>query len=152
MQNTAKYPSTYLDNLNISLASFNILLANTKASHWLVTGNSFFDLHSKFESLYSTIAEIVDDLAERILALGFIPETKYSVYLQLSTVKENPPTRDEVEIVNMCITNLNSLNKICVEICEMAEKENDKATEDKFISYIQTIEKELWMFSAFLNS
>lgn len=60
-------------NLNHLLANFQIYYQNLRGIHWNIRGKRFFDLHVKFEELYTDVNLKVDQIAERILTLGATP-------------------------------------------------------------------------------
>lgn len=70
------------------LADFQVYYTNLRGFHWNIKGHGFFVLHEKFESMYDDAAEKVDEIAERILMLGGVPENKFSEYLKVAKVKE----------------------------------------------------------------
>ena len=70
------------------LADFQIYYTNLRNLHWNVKGHGFFILHAKYEELYNDAAGKVDEIAERLLQLGSIPESKFSEYLKIATIKE----------------------------------------------------------------
>src|SRR5207248_7180197 len=47
-----------------------LLYTKTRNYHWNVTGMQFNDLHKFFESQYEALDDIVDEVAERVRALG----------------------------------------------------------------------------------
>lgn len=60
-------------HLNQLLAHYQVLYMNTRGYHWNVKGQEFFELHLKFEEIYTDLQTKIDELAERILTLGFTP-------------------------------------------------------------------------------
>ena len=72
-----------INGLQQLLSDFQIYYTNLRSFHWNIKGHSFFVLHSKFEEMYNDAAETVDELAERILMLGGIPNHRYSDYLKI---------------------------------------------------------------------
>ena len=71
------------------LADYQIFYTNLRGFHWNVKGKGFFTLHAKYEELYNDAAEKIDEIAERILQLGYTPENRFSEYLKTSNVKED---------------------------------------------------------------
>jgi len=59
--------------LNDLLSCYRVFYQNTRAFHWNIKGDKFFELHSKYEELYNNLLRKVDEVAERILVLGEIP-------------------------------------------------------------------------------
>lgn len=70
------------------LADFQVYYTNLRGFHWNIKGHGFFVLHEKFESMYDDAAEKVDEIAERILMLGGVPENKFSEYLKVAKIKK----------------------------------------------------------------
>src|SRR5690606_23025516 len=75
--------------LNDLLANYSILYQNVKGYHWNIQGDKFFELHTKFEELYNDLNLKIDDVAERILTLGFCPSYKFSSYLETASIIES---------------------------------------------------------------
>lgn len=59
--------------LNDLLANYAILYQNTRGYHWNIQGDKFFELDLKFEELYNDFFIKIDEIAERILTLGYAP-------------------------------------------------------------------------------
>ena len=74
------------------LADYQIFYSNLRGLHWNIKGHGFFVLHAKFEELYDDVSEKADELAERILMLGEVPENRFSEYLR-SAGELRPPDR-----------------------------------------------------------
>jgi starvation-inducible DNA-binding protein len=66
------------EKLNELLANYSIFYQNTRGYHWNIKGEKFFELHVKFEELYNDLLLKIDELAERILTLGYTPNHNYS--------------------------------------------------------------------------
>src|SRR6267142_3411255 len=56
--------------LNAILADEYVLYTKTRNFHWNVVGTQFNDLHKFFEGQYEALDDIVDEVAERVRALG----------------------------------------------------------------------------------
>src|SRR5690554_3895956 len=61
------------ERLNELLANYQIMYMNVRGFHWNIRGESFFELHAKFEETYNDLLLKVDEIAERILTLGQRP-------------------------------------------------------------------------------
>ncbi len=85
--------------LNELLANYSIFYQNTRGFHWNIKGEKFFELHLKFEELYNDLLLKIDEVAERILTLGYTPEHGYSQYAKTSTIKESKKISDGVVAV-----------------------------------------------------
>ena len=61
------------EKMNLYLANQEVAYIKLHNLHWYVKGRSFFTLHAKLEELYDRTAEIIDAVAERLLAVGQAP-------------------------------------------------------------------------------
>ncbi len=138
-------------HLNILLANYSIFYQNTRGAHWNIKGEKFFTLHPKFEELYDNLVLKIDEIAERILTLGFTPNHNYSEYLSLSIIKESK----EVSDANKAVENILASFKIVIdlqrEILDRTEKAGDAGTNSQMSDYITEQEKEVWMYNSYLG-
>ena len=58
--------------LNVLLANYQLYYQNTRGLHWNIKGKHFFELHVKFEEIYTDAQLKIDLIAERVLTLGFM--------------------------------------------------------------------------------
>lgn len=137
--------------LNDLLANYQIYYSNIRGFHWNVKGEKFFELHGKFEELYDDLIIKIDELAERILTLGFEPEYRYSKYLELSKIKEADQTRDGIQNVKDLVEGLSILIAKQRAVLEVSGEADDEGTNALMSDYIREQEKLVWMYSAFLN-
>jgi starvation-inducible DNA-binding protein len=80
--------------LNQLLATYQVHYQNLRGLHWNIQGKEFFELHVKYEELYTRTQVIIDDLAERILTLGGQPLHTFSAYLNHVAIQELATTKD----------------------------------------------------------
>ena len=71
--------------LNTLLADYHIYYQKLRSNHWNILGKNFFDLHLKFEELYTDARVKIDEIAERILTLKYHPMSKLEDYLKVSS-------------------------------------------------------------------
>lgn len=137
--------------LNELLANYSIFYQNTRGFHWNIKGEKFFELHVKFEELYNDLLLKIDEIAERILTLGHTPEHSYAAYYKASEIKETEKVSDG----NTAVTNiLDSFKTVIVlqrEILELSDEANDEGTNSLMSDYISLQEKDVWMYSSFMN-
>ena len=74
--------------LNKQVANWTVAFTKLHNFHWYVKGPNFFSLHTKFEELYDEASQYVDDLAERILAVGGNPVGTLKESLEMSIIDE----------------------------------------------------------------
>lgn len=138
-----------VNELNTILASYQVFYQNLRGIHWNIKGQNFFDLHVKFEELYTDAQLKIDEVAERILTLGYQPLHTYSDYLKHSVIKESKNISKDVDAVKMIADNLEKLIKIEKNAISLAS--GDQSSEDLLTQFIVYQEKTLWMFKAWLG-
>lgn len=137
-----------VDELNILLADYHIYYQNLRTFHWNILGKNFFDLHQKFEHLYNEARLKIDDLAERILTLGYHPLSKGSQYLEMTSIKEVEIILDDTQMVNTILGNHKIVLMQMSMVLNAAQKAGDEGTADLIGAYIRELEKESWMLNA----
>ena len=144
-----KKVNNVLNALQALLADFQIYYTNLRSMHWNIKGRGFFTLHEKFESMYNDAAEKIDEIAERILMLGEIPQNKFSEYLKVTRVPEVADVSCGHEAVNNVLDTLRHLIKEERMLIETANEADDVVTADMLTGYIKEQEKMVWMLVAF---
>ncbi|WP_040281790.1 Dps family protein [Psychroserpens damuponensis] len=134
--------------LNTLLASYHTYYQKLRSFHWNVLGENFFDLHNKFEELYTDARTKIDDIAERILTLRYHPMSKLSDYLEISEVKETSPLQSDQEMVLQIISDHKILLAQMSKVIEKADEAKDEGTIDLIGAYIRELEKSSWMLDA----
>ena len=137
--------------LNELLANYQVLYVNTRGFHWNIKGEKFFELHVKFEELYTDLQVKIDEVAERILTLGQTPFHSYSEYLSNSTISEVTNISDGKEAVASLLKSLEIIIHIEREILDLSGDSHDEGTNALMSDYIREQEKLAWMYSAFLG-
>ncbi len=139
------------DKLNDLLANYSIFYQNTRGFHWKIKGANFFELHLKFEELYNDLFIKIDDLAERILTLGFQPNHNFTDYIKVAKIKEVKDTSNGLEGVKEIINSFQTLLIKQRDILEVSGNIGDEGTSALMSDYIREQEKLVWMYSAFLG-
>jgi len=137
--------------LNILLANYSIFYQNTRGYHWNIRGEKFFELHLKFEELYNDLFVKIDEIAERILTLGYSPNHNYSDYRQSSKIVESKEVSDGSKAVSEIINSFKTILPLQREILNLSSDAGDEGTNALMSDYIRAQEKLVWMYSAFLN-
>lgn len=143
--------SNLAKELNELLANYSVLYQNVRGYHWNVTGDKFFELHVKFEELYNDLFLKIDEVAERILTLGYTPSHKYSDYMQNSSVDETDEGVDGLKAVGEILDAFKKLITKQRNILELAGDIGDEGTNALMSDYIREQEKLVWMYSAYLG-
>ncbi|EEZ42262.1 Dps family protein [Photobacterium damselae] len=138
-------------HLNQLLAHYQVLYMNTRGYHWNVKGQEFFELHLKFEEIYTDLQTKIDELAERILTLGFTPDHSFSRYLEQSGIKEYRDITNGKECVKGLVEGFSKLLVKEREILAQAGDADDEGTTALMSDYIREQEKLMWMLNAYLQ-
>lgn len=146
-----KEANNLADKLNILLANYQVFYANSRAIHWNIKGEKFFELHQKFEELYLDSFEKIDEIAERILTLGETPIHTYTDYLKHTQIEEAKNISDARGTVEVVLSGYKSLLELEREILDLSDELNDEGTNALMSDYIREQEKSVWMYNAFLK-
>ena len=140
-----------VSELQTILADYHLYYQKLRNFHWNVTGEHFFDLHDKFEEMYSDARLKIDEIAERILTLRFNPESNYSRYLEISRLKECSEEINSRDMISELIMDHAVMIKGMRGIIDTAGKVSDEGTIDLIGAYIRELEKTTWMLDAWLT-
>ena len=136
----------HMDDL---LADYHVFYQNVRGFHWNIRGNSFFTLHEKFEELYVRLYQNIDELAERIVTIGYSPMHAYSDYLKSSIQSEITDVKEEESCVNHVIAGLGILITSHRKAAEAAEEAGDIVSADMLTGFVADLEKRMWMFTMY---
>ncbi|MFI2742518.1 Dps family protein [Zhouia sp. PK063] len=137
--------------LNTLLANFQVYYQNLRGIHWNIKGRRFFDLHEKFEELYTDANLKVDEIAERILTLGHTPLHTFEDYTVNSSVPVGKNISKDEAAVTLVVNSITELLKIEREILNLSDTANDEGTNSMMSDFITEQEKTVWMMKAWLG-
>ncbi|EGF10184.1 DNA protection during starvation protein 2 [Neisseria bacilliformis ATCC BAA-1200] len=133
------------------LANSYTLYLKTHNYHWNVRGPMFHSLHTMFETQYNELALAVDEIAERIRALGFLSPGSYSEFAALSSIKEGDSKNDAHAMIRELVEGQETIVRICREIFPLAEEAADEPTVDLLTIRMKAHEKTAWMLRVLLE-
>ena len=139
------------NDLNKLLSNFQIYYQNLRGIHWNIKGKRFFDLHVKFEELYTDANIKVDEIAERILTLGETPLHTFEDYIENVKVPIGKNIKQDEKAVHLIVDSLSELLKIERMILDKSGEANDEGTNSMMSGFITEQEKTFWMMKAWLN-
>jgi starvation-inducible DNA-binding protein len=137
--------------LNKQIANWSVLFIKLHNYHWYVKGNQFFTLHTKFEEFYNEASLHIDELAERLLAIGGEPVATMKDCLQMASVQEANGNETAEEMVQSISSDFSMLVGELKEGMSIADQENDEITGDMLLAIHSSLEKHVWMLKAFLG-
>ena len=138
-----------IDLLNTRLADAVDLSSQMKQAHWNVKGPGFIALHELFDSVHDAVRVHVDDMAERITALGGTARGTARVAASASALPEYPleilAGADHVEVASAALAAFGKgVRRAIAEAAEIG----DADTEDLFVGVSRDIDKNLWLVEA----
>jgi starvation-inducible DNA-binding protein len=139
--------------LSALLADEMVLLTKTRNYHWNVRGPHFNDLHKLFDAQYGELNGIVDDVAERIRALGVRAPGSLAEFSRLARLDE-PVAGVVPDASGMLKSLLDGHEAIVRQLrrdVDASERHGDAATADFLVGLIEHHEKTAWMLRASLE-
>ncbi len=133
------------------LADTYMLYLNTHNYHWNVTGEWFHQLHEQFEEQYTELAEAVDEIAERIRALGFRAPGTFKEFDELTSIEQNPDEPKALEMVRRLAEGNEVILRTAREALEPAKAGEDEATIDILTQRLHLHSKTAWMLRSHLQ-
>ena len=150
----AKDRAKIADGLARFLSDAFTLYLKTHNFHWNVTGPMFNALHTMFETQYTEQWNALDDVAERIRALGFNAPGSYAEFIKLSSIKEEPgltAAPDWREMVRQLVIGNEAVCRSARKVLEVADDADDNPTEDLMTQRLNIHEKNAWMLRSLLQ-
>lgn len=126
------------------------LYLKTHNYHWNVEGQLFNTLHEMFEVQYTELAAAVDEIAERIRALGIKAPGSYSEFAALTSVEEAQGGETAEEMIRQLAIGQESVVRTARSVFPVANSANDEPTADLLTQRMQTHEKNAWMLRSML--
>lgn len=148
---TEKELKVVAEELNNFLADTYSLYLKTQNFHWNLTGREFFSLHLLFEKQYEDLAEAVDEIAERIRALGFYAEASFSAFKKRTKISEENKKVPISEMTKRLLEGHEYLAKTYRPKITKWQKHHDEMSADLLIKRLGIHEKAAWMLRSELE-
>ena len=140
------------EGLSRLLADSYTLYLKTHNYHWNVTGPMFATLHTLFEEQYTELAQAVDEIAERIRALGFPAPGSYSAFAGLTEIEEETGQPTAEQMIERLVTGQETVVRTARQIFPAVDAANDEPTADLLTQRMQIHEKNAWMLRSLLQT
>ncbi|WP_340117515.1 DNA starvation/stationary phase protection protein [Pelagibius sp. 7325] len=155
MKTDVENPETGLENrkrlagnLTGILADTYLLLVKTQGYHWNVVGPLFVSLHRLTEEQYRDLFEAVDDLAERVRALGHPAPSSITEMIALTQIAEDTGNASAEEMVVNLVADHERIVRRLREAAIMAEEQHDVVTAGMLTDRMAFHEQAVWMLRA----
>ncbi len=130
------------------------LYVKTRKFHWNVSGDSFMELHKLFQSQYTELEEVIDEIAERINKLGSKTIGTMKEFMEQTRLKESPNTYPSQK--DMMKELLSDHESVIVELRKdietCTEQNKDAGTTDFLTGILQQHETTAWKLRRYLSS
>lgn len=128
-----------------ALAETYVLYLKTQNLHWNVVGPLFYGLHKMSEEQYEDLHGAIDELAERIRALGVPAPATFAEFLEISHVKEARAILSAEQMIDMLLDDHETVARTFRQATRLADQADDVATADMLTDRIAAHEKMAWM-------
>ncbi|HEY5644546.1 MAG TPA: Dps family protein [Pseudomonadales bacterium] len=139
------------DGLSKLLADSYTLYLKTHNYHWNVTGPQFTTLHALFETHYTELAQAVDEIAERIRALGHVAPGSYREFAELSVIPEDEDRPAARQMIERLVRGQETVVRTARQVFPLVEAAADEPTADLLTQRMQVHEKNAWMLRSLLE-
>ena len=133
------------------LADSYTLYLKTHNYHWNVTGPLFNTLHLMFEAQYTELAQAVDEIAERIRALGYPAPGSFREYAGLTSIEEDTNAPDAETMTRRLVAGQEAVVRTARQVFPLAAEAHDEPTADLLTQRMQVHEKNAWMLRSLLG-
>ena len=148
---STKHRQDIADGLGRLLADTWVLYGKTHGFHWNVTGPMFTSLHGMFDTQYNELWESLDEIAERIRALGLPAPFGDSTLTKLASIEEASSIPSAIDMVKQLMTDHEAVARTTRSVFEIADSANDQPSADLLTQRLQVHEKTAWMLRSLLQ-
>lgn len=128
-----------------------VVYVQTQGVHWDLVGAEFYSLHTLTEKQYGELAEAIDEIAERIRALGFFVEGGVAAFLKGATIPTEVLAKKRGEHLSHLLSAHEAIAREARGLGSLAEEARDHGTVDLIGRRLLDHEKYAWMLRAELD-
>lgn len=133
------------------LADSYAVYLKTHGFHWNVRGPEFFSYHNLLEQQYRELWEALDEIAERIRALGEFAPQGYAAFANLTSIKDGSPETAAPDMLRELMRDHETVIATGRQAIEIADEHGDDVTVDLITQRLAAHEKAAWMLRATLG-
>jgi starvation-inducible DNA-binding protein len=139
--------------LKVVLADESILYQKLRNYHWNVRGRHFFELHIALENDYNAIADVIDEVAERIRQFGVFSPGTLKEFLELTRLSEQPGVYPDAHtmVANLVADHEATIRNLRNDIEKIDDENDEVGTEDLLTGILQQHQKMAWMLRMYLE-
>ena len=142
---------TIAEGLSALLADTYTLYLKTQNFHWNVTGPMFVTLHQLTETQYTELALAVDEVAERIRALGVTAPGSWNQFSALSSLNEETGVPSAEDMIRQLVADQEAVARTARAVLPKADKAGDQPSADLLTRRLDVHEKNAWMLRSLVS-
>ncbi|MEZ5508901.1 MAG: Dps family protein [Gammaproteobacteria bacterium] len=140
------------EGLSALLADSYTLYLMTHNFHWNVTGPMFNSLHAMFMGQYTEQWTALDEIAERIRALGHPAPGTYREFVKLASIKEVEGVPKAIDMIRYLVAAQEATARTARSLFPLVDEANDQPTADLLTRRLEVHEKTAWMLRSLLET
>lgn len=148
---SAKDRDVIAKKLSSFLADSYALYLKLHNFHWNVKGMHFRAIHLAFEEQYTELAIAVDDIAERISALGAVVPGTFKEFNELKSIKDPIGVPKEEEMVKQIVQDQELIIRNARGLSDIAAKASDEVTVGLMADRMTVHEKNAWLLRSVIQ-
>ena len=148
---SAKDRKTVAEGLSKLLADSYAVYLKTHGYHWNVRGPNFSQLHTLFMAQYTEMWTAIDEVAERIRALGELAPQGYGAFGNLSAIKDGDPAKNAEAMLKDLIESHETLIATLYAALPSAQEAGDEVSASLISDRLTAHEKHVWMLRSSLG-
>jgi len=139
--------------LKVVLADEEMLYQKLRNYHWNVSGHHFFALHKAFEDQYNELADVIDEVAERIRQYGVFAPGTMQEFREMARLSEQPGVYPDARtmVANLVADHEAVIRNLREDIESIDDNDDDVGAEDLLTGILQQHQKMAWMLRTYLE-
>ncbi len=137
--------------LNDLLADLHVTYYKLRHFHWLVKGGEFYTLHEQFEKMYDDFALHIDEVAERIVAIGHEPLKTLAANIERATVSEQPATPEARDMARELADDFDAVIDRVDKATAAADDAGLRSTENALDDIRDSVDGHRWMLRRYIG-
>ncbi|WP_210330302.1 Dps family protein [Aliikangiella sp. G2MR2-5] len=133
------------------LADSYMLNLKTQVVHWNISGPLFYAVHQITEQQYKDMNSAIDNIAERIRAIGFVTPINFDELRHYASIRDFKKNLGAVDMVRELARDNEYCAKILRSAVEEAEMVKDVESAGLLSDRIGQHEKNAWMLNALVS-
>jgi len=137
--------------LNTLLADEHVLYMKTRNYHWNYEGSNMMEMHLFYESMYKDLAEVIDEVAERIRMIGHHAEARLKDFVKLTNLEEEEyTTKQNEQVKNLAEDHQTIIRELRKAIDKVEDEFKDAGTTDFLTGVMKSHEKMAWLLRSYV--